>query len=242
MQIRIASWNIWQGRHVDSIIEILRDTHADIIALQEVTERILDGIPINTAKQIAEQLGYHVYFGKAFHTDRHTPEYDFGNAVLSKFPILHTDTHMLSTLESYTKNSETEPRNATEIQIEVDNMPVRILSTHLGYSDTLGEGDLQIFQTKKLLEITPSEKTLILGDFNSTPESTVIQLMTGKMKNLNPNSNTPTWTDMRTEDQPTYHIDYLFASSDINASKVTNKKYESSDHSILIADIELTHD
>jgi endonuclease/exonuclease/phosphatase family metal-dependent hydrolase len=127
MKLKVISWNIWGGRRLDEVISFLSHEDPDIIALQEVSERDVHGKIKNDAHVIAEALGYYVFFGKAFTTDRHTPPYSLGNAVISRFPILESRTFELSGLPLYRNNSITEPRNTVVSRIAVESQELCIL-------------------------------------------------------------------------------------------------------------------
>ena len=83
-QLRVATYNIHSCKGLDSrcacerIAGVLRSTHADVIALEEVRA--------NQAGEIAHDLGFEFVFA---HADT-VHGYDFGNAVLSRFPIIQT--------------------------------------------------------------------------------------------------------------------------------------------------------
>src|SRR5947199_24580 len=102
MQIKVLSWNIWQGYHLDLILETLREQNPDIIGLQEVPEK--DGT--NVAQVLAEKLQYHCAYFRAIDMTRlGTP---MGNAILSKLPIAESKRHFLSEPELYKGDAETE--------------------------------------------------------------------------------------------------------------------------------------
>ncbi len=239
MKLKVLTWNIWGGKQRDTIIKGLQSLDFDIAALQEITVREQQGKLENDAEIIAQSLDMSYSYAKAFRTDRHTPIYDLGNAIISRFPFSNSVTHMLSDLSSYKKNSTTEPRNALSIQIETDSKPLTVVSTHLGYSDTLGEGELQLIQAQSLLKSIPSTRTILMGDFNSTPSSSVTQSVKQTFKDTHTNPPNNTWTNMRVEEKPQFCIDYIFISSDLEvlSSEVIN--LPGSDHFPVVAEIEV---
>ncbi len=54
MKLKVLSWNIWCGTHLDQVIDFLEKSEADIVALQEgcIDQRG------NIVKIISEKLGY----------------------------------------------------------------------------------------------------------------------------------------------------------------------------------------
>src|SRR5690606_7859911 len=137
-------------------------------------------------------------------TDRHTPVYDLGNGLLSKYPIQGKAVHLLRDLPTYQRNSTTEPRNAIEISSSVNNNTIRCVSTHIGYDDTLGEGNLQKKQLQTVLTVVPNQKAIIMGDFNSTPRSTALNTIESKLVHADRELTKITWTNLKKETHPQY--------------------------------------
>lgn len=239
MQFKFISWNIWGGKNRDQVVSFLQNTPFDILALQEVTVRDNQGNLENDALIIAEKLGYHVTYATAFRTDRHETVYDLGNAIISKYPIEKTQVHELSDLSQYEKNSTTEPRNAVQADIRgEDGTVIHVISTHLGYSQDLQATPLQTYQLNKLLELVPREKTVLMGDFNSEPTSTIIQRLSEEFVVLNHLTN-PSWTNFKNPSHPQHRIDYIFTTHDIHTHSFSIENSQASDHFPLFATLEV---
>jgi endonuclease/exonuclease/phosphatase family metal-dependent hydrolase len=120
--LRLVTFNIKFGERLDSAIALLRETpelrDADILALQEVdaaaTTRIADSL----------DMAY-VYYPATLHplTDR-----DFGNAILSRWPIT-ADRKIVLPHRGRLRGTL---RVATAATIDVAGTPVRAYSVHLG--------------------------------------------------------------------------------------------------------------
>lgn len=239
MQLKVLSWNIWGGKNREQVIAFLKSTPFDVLALQEVTVREKNGTLENDADVIAQALGYHVSYAKSFRTDRHVPVYDMGNAIISKFPITQSITHSLSDLSTYEKNASTEPRNALQTDISVENTMVHVVSTHLGYSEDLQATPLQLQQVDTLLSAIPSTHTILMGDFNSEPSSKIIKKVEQQLQHTDSNVLTPSWTNMRKDEHPKHRIDYIFVSKDLHTRSFDIKESDASDHLPLFAEIEV---
>ena len=120
--LRVVSFNIEFALRVDSAIGLLASDPAlrgaDVLLLQEMNEE--------ATRRVAEALGmWYVYYPAIFHlrTKRH-----FGNAVLSRWPIIE-DKKIL--LPHHSRFARTQ-RTATAATLRVGGSLVRVYSTHLG--------------------------------------------------------------------------------------------------------------
>lgn len=235
MKIKLLSWNIWHGKYLKEVIEFLKKADADIIALQEVVETE-EPKKENQAEIIAQALGYNFVFFKAFTTERHHPSYSQGNAILTKFKIKESKGVFLSDLSHYRGNAETEPRIALETHLEIAGEKLQVINTHLAYSHELKPSEMRHRQLNKLLTLIDKEKAVLMGDFNSTPETEVIKKVEEVLVNADPKSNQPTWSVFENEYHGfkvkglEYRIDYIFVSPDISVETFKIEDTKASDH------------
>lgn len=134
----------------DRVADVLREIDADIIALQEVP---LGGTRTpNVLAVLQEATGYVAAEGPA--CDR--PERRYGNAVLSRYPILSMRAIDLSF-------GSREPRGALDADVNCHGHLLRIVATHLGLR-TAERHD----QIRKLLQMFDTEEmpVILLGDIN----------------------------------------------------------------------------
>src|SRR4051794_4763838 len=94
-RVRVLTLNIWnrQGpweQRSKLIRRGLAELQPDLVGLQEVLHH--DGEPIDQAQELAAGLGYHVAFAPAWHIGGGL---QFGNAVLSRWPITQADNFTL---------------------------------------------------------------------------------------------------------------------------------------------------
>src|SRR6267142_5919566 len=64
--VRVVSWNINRGLHLDRVIQFLTGTKADILLLQEADQNARRTHQINVAREIAEKLRMNYAFGMEF--------------------------------------------------------------------------------------------------------------------------------------------------------------------------------
>lgn len=230
MRIKILTWNIWQGKHLQQVIDFLKQTDADIIALQEVVEK--EGT--NTAEVIASTLSYHYIYYRAKDAAVYKPNQ--GNAILSKFPIAQSNRHVLSDPGLIIYTPETEPRIAVEAHILVNKRELSVLTTHLAYSRELKQSATRNRQAQTLYKFIHSKNTILMGDFNMTPGDSFLKKLERKLQNADPGTEKPTWTvypfalNGFTVDSLQYRLDYLFVSRDIQVEATTISSSSASDH------------
>lgn len=233
--MKVVTWNIWKGKYLDKVIDQLADLDADIIGLQEVKAYQKDSQNINIGEVIAKKLGYHFIYCKSFTTDRHYPSFDQGNAMLSRLPIHSSHCHFLSTMDDYKGDSATEPRTAVEVEISINGQIVSIFNTHLGYAPDLTDTPLQMQQIHNLLDITSQKNSIVIGDFNVPPTSSLIQAMESTFTNTDKDGSLPT----RIEENNEGHIDYIFVPKDMAFSHFQIHDTTASDHRPLSVELKL---
>jgi endonuclease/exonuclease/phosphatase family metal-dependent hydrolase len=155
--LRFVTFNVKYGEQVDSAISVLNGTAelrgADVVALQEVdaagTERIARALDMRW-----------VYYPATFH-----PKFDrdFGNAVLSRWPIVADRKLILPHLGRFRRTA----RTATVATILVSGQALRVYSAHLGtmaeISPTAKREQAQVI----LADAADHPRVVVLGDMNS---------------------------------------------------------------------------
>lgn len=236
--IKVMSYNIHIGnppskdagyRDLPAIAQVINLQKPDLVALSEVDNKTRrSGLTVNQAKELGRLTGMYYYFTKAMNYQ----DGEYGDAVLSRFPILDSIRHELPTT-----GSSFEPRSAAMILVEKEGRKFYFTATHLDH--TSGDAN-RILQASRLIEIlkTLSLPILLAGDLNATPNSEPIQILKQELQ-IGCNNNCPyTFSALN----PTRTIDYIMCRP---ASffkflnyKVVNETY-ASDHLPLIAEIEL---
>ncbi|MBU6323341.1 endonuclease/exonuclease/phosphatase family protein [Patescibacteria group bacterium] len=220
MELKILSWNIWIDGHFEDIKAFLASADADIIGLQEVK----DDDPERDVIGFLSGLGYaHVFAPAKKSWGGHV--YRDGPAVFSRLPVLKSETHLLS---------ERDERAAARADIQAGKRVLHVFSTHLVHTHQK-ESEVQAAQAEKLLSLLPAADTILMGDFNATPESGTIR----RMKE--------TLTDADAQDLPTWSVypegcstclpqrvdtklDYIFTTPDLKTRSFRVEESKGSDH------------
>lgn len=163
--LRIVSFNVEFSKEVPRGIRVLRTSaqlrDADIVLLQEMTAR--------AAKMIADSLDmHHVYYPAIYNR---LARRDFGNAVLSRWPIVEDQKLILPARSRYAKTQ----RTATAATVRIGDNAVRIYSTHLGTPADLG-WDGRVEQVTAIVnDAARHPRVIIGGDMNSEEIGRVVR-------------------------------------------------------------------
>lgn len=160
-ELRVVTFNIWHDMgnwpaRQKLLLNALRDADADVIALQEVLEDKNKGLP-NQAETLARALGgYSVHF---FSTDPPGAPRRYGNAILTRLPVVAEATRKLEPVADY--------RTAVRVRVSAHGRPIDIVVTHLAWQDNAGP--VRARQVADLFAWLPAEGVplIVLGDFNA---------------------------------------------------------------------------
>jgi endonuclease/exonuclease/phosphatase family metal-dependent hydrolase len=220
MKLKILSWNIWIDGYFDQVADFLGQSGAEIIGLQEVT----NDNPNRDVIGYLANLGYEGVFAPVKHSSGRKT-YIAGPAIFSKYKIAASQTYILS---------ETDRRAAIRADIEVRGAMLHVFSTHLMHSHQQ-PSDTQNLQIDALLKALPSSKTVVLGDFNATPDSMPIRTMSMALLDTDPIS-TPTWSvypagcSICNPQSLDTRLDYIFVTKDLQTNSFKVEQSKGSDH------------
>jgi len=157
--LQLASYNIHIGVgrdghfHPERVAAVIRELDADVIALQEVQ---LGAGTFDMLAHLAEATGYAALAGP---TLTHPTHGHYGNAVLSRLPVLRWRCLDLSVAGH-------EPRGALDVTVDCeDAVTLRLIATHLGLRPPERR-----HQVRRLLREVNADHhrgaTVLLGDLN----------------------------------------------------------------------------
>lgn len=177
-ELTVVSYNIRHGRGMDGEVNLARTGRAlarlapDIVALQEVDRLVERSGQVDESRVLGEQLGMQHAFG-AFMPYQGG---EYGMAILSRFPIVHT--HPLRLPDG------NEPRIALMAELSLpDGARVLVVNVHF---DWVANDSLRYRQVDALAAVldTVSLPTILLGDFNDQPGSRTLSRWQGRFRTI----------------------------------------------------------
>jgi endonuclease/exonuclease/phosphatase family metal-dependent hydrolase len=173
--VRLLTFNIHHGvgddgRHdLPRLATVLAAADADVISLQEVDRHFGPRSEnVDQAQLLARALDMQLAWGPAVDEPRPggQPRGEYGNALLSRLPILISDVHKLP--------GGGEPRCALRTMIELDGGALWVTTTHL--SRKSGDRAAQVAALAEL-HTGPMETGVVVGDFNAAPDAPELATM-----------------------------------------------------------------
>ncbi len=180
--IRVVSWNINRGFHLNEIIDYLTKVSADLVLLQEVDVHAQRTDYRNIPREIARALHMNYVFGREFEELSqgrfNSPAYH-GQATLSRFPVVRSHIVKFRRQSSFWRPRFFVPslacfqrrigaRMALVCEITFHEKKLVVYNVHL---ESRGSDKLRISQLSEILTDSrgypPETPILLAGDFNS---------------------------------------------------------------------------
>lgn len=168
--MRVLTYNIHGWRTADgapnleAVAQVIAATDADIVGLNEVYyPRAVAGAAGPALEALAEGLGMHFVFGPCVRwpAQNDMPADAYGNALLSRRPILASAAHHLTPVPGK------EQRGLLEARIQIPGRdPLTVYVTHLDHTDE----DARLVQLRALRTWTVRDRNrphVVMGDFNA---------------------------------------------------------------------------
>jgi len=233
--LRVATYNIHRCRGMDRrvdpsrIVEVLRHIDADVVALQEVVGAGPEG------SGQAEEIGAALGMGWVMACVRLLRQHQFGNVVLSRYPIVHHSQYELSWRTC-------EPRACQRADIELaGGQIVRIYNVHLGTAVLERR-----YQAGRLASYVHDHRVappkIILGDFNEWMRGLATRTLSSLFESVDIAAHLKrrrTYPGLF----PVVHLDHIYYDGRVDVRSVemprTRKALMASDHLPLIADLRI---
>lgn len=210
----------------DIMADAIKKCSADIVGLNEMRSDDTNVRYDRQAQILSELTGmkYH-YFAKAINVSDNEASYAYGNAMISKYPIVKAQTIRIPDVEG----KRYESRCLLKAWLEGG---ITVLVTHFGLTDAEQKNAVET-----VIENLENDKCILMGDFNAIPEAEVLNPIRKRMKD------TAQCFDRELlsfpSDKPDRKIDYIFVSHDIEVVSADIPSIIASDHRPHIADVKI---
>ena len=236
--LKVATYNIHKCVGIDRkysperIVDVIRELDADIVALQEVLCHSQLHRRDHQAEFIAEELGMEYRLGE----NRQLNGGNYGNAVLSRFPIGSHENYDIS-VKKY------EPRGCLRTDISINGRSVHFINVHMGTS---------FFERRKQVHKMLAEHVLdhpefvgnriVAGDFNEWINGVTTQLFRSNFNSVDPRlhlGRARTFPGIL----PLVHLDNVYFDESFRLRNATlhrsRKALVASDHLPIVAEFEI---
>ena len=256
MKLKIMTYNICSGHHYEAedgytpmpsttgpydlsrCAKVIAGLSPDICGLNEVDNFMDRSGNISQTDFIGDATGMKGFFGKAtsFSFDLKGA---YGNAVLSRFPIIKADTVTIPDPEIRDENAWYETRSISRVVLDVEGTPVTVLQTHFG----LPVSEKQNAQTTlvKVIDEIGDKPIILMGDFNIRPNDFLLKPIrerlfdTASLKE----GYFRTWPSYETDKAAKCKIDYVFVSHHFKPVSIEIPETCASDHLPYVVEVEL---
>ena len=234
--LRVMSYNIHHAEGLDGrldverIARVITDAGPDIVGLQEVDRGVERTQKRDLPAELARLTGMTVHF------EKNIPHQggQYGNAVLSKFPIKRAkNTH----LKSFANG---EQRGVQQLVLDVHGREVLFMNTHLDARRDPAEREHSAGELRTIVAAAGALPVIMVGDFNAVPSAPSVVAVAAFL--------TDAWTALYPDQtgytipvrKPTRRIDYVWITpASLTPLKMWIPSTEASDHLPIVADLQL---
>ena len=241
--MKLLQANIWGGRLEKQVLELLKAEQADIVCLQEAISLPGDGGLFVTIEQLQERCSYaYVYTSPVFSFGFMGKEAHFGNTILSKLPLLETDTTFTRLQHKANFSFDDDDYNVRNLQhasVVIGDRTLHILNHHGHHIPSHKDGDRETERQCSIIaeKISKLDGPIILaGDFNLAPHSKSLEKINQILTNLSIEAGLETTRTQLTHKKEV--CDYIFVNDDVQVQSFRALDDIASDHKALILEFD----
>lgn len=249
MQLTIMTYNICSGHHFEEkagykpglpspydlsrCAKVISDIAPDICGLNEVDNFAERTGFISQTEYVSQAVGMNGFFGKALDFSKG----EYGNAVLSRFPILETEVISIPDPQIHDEPAYYESRSVTRAVVDTGDAQITVLQTHFGLAISEQQNAQQT-----LLQILDKESgpVILMGDFNIRPDNRLLDPIRERLIDtafLQPGY-FKTFPSYPTN-YPDCKIDYVFVSKHFTPRALQIPQVRASDHMPYVVEVSL---
>lgn len=243
-RLKVVTYNVHRCLGVDGklspqrIAQVIAETGADVVALQELDVRRKRSGGIDQAEAIARELGMD---NVHFHPAMRVMEEEYGDAIITSLP---SRVVKAGALPGIARRPKIEPRGAIWAEIDLHGQPVQIVNTHLGLRREERRAQARALLGPDWIAGAEADAPMVLlGDFNSFPRGSVCGMIRERFRDAHKLGAPKRRRPRRTYPAgfPVFRIDHVFVGRGIEViSADTHRSTLSraaSDHLPLVAEL-----
>ena len=247
MELKVMTYNICSGRDftgyqpggkrdfnmdVRLAAGVMKKYAPDIIGVNEVRGEGPGKDFTDQARTMGEELGYHYFFGPAIRFDGGP----YGNAFLTRFPILRAETILIPDPEDRSgdkPNTYYETRGIIKAELDVPG-GLTVFVSHFGLA--FSEQRNAVAALLEALK-TVSGPVLFMGDLNMQPDDPILAPVFSVLRDTA--AGLPTKPFTFSSFDPRIKIDYIFTSDHFTVRSAAPLDEHVSDHRPYLAELTL---
>ncbi len=229
--VRVIDYNVHNGFNtagrldMEALATIIEESGADVVGLQEISRGWLIWGRLDMLTWLSQRLDMPYVSGP-------TADAQWGNAVLSRYPIVNAETFRLppDTVDIL--------RGYIVAEIDIGARNLQLIDTHFSHHSK--DDPIRVMQASALANAWDgAPATVIVGDMNAVPDSEAMQILSrAGLVNVAAEIGTPPIRTSPSNDLR-HQIDYIWASPDLHYSDLEIIQSTASDHLPVIATITL---
>ena len=227
MELKVMTFNTqhcmnFMTRRIDYgvMADAIKACAPDVVALNEIRDKgVSEGYDaqVDILAKMTDMKGV---FAEAIRFEGENP---YGNGLLSKFPILSAEVIPIPVPEVRPYKGYYEDRCLLKATLDIRGERLTVLVIHVGLNPDEAERAIDT-----ILKNLPSEKCILMGDFNMKPDNSLLVPIFERMQDAAKQISGEAFTFP--SDKPDRKIDYIFTTHDIKISFASVPNIVASDH------------
>lgn len=172
--LKVLTFNIHHAEGIDGrldvarVAQVIRDSGADVVGLQEVDRGAARTGRRDLLAEIAGLAGMRFAFGKNIDLQGG----DYGNALLTRFPIVSEGNRLLPLIGGG------EQRGVLQVVVDVEGTQVLVLTTHFDHRGPDPQRVASAGEMLAMIDAWGGGPVIAMGDFNDVPGSATYRVLT----------------------------------------------------------------
>lgn len=234
--IAIATNPTWNPDKVNlaGVADVIAAQNADVVVLQEVDRNRARSGNVDQARWLGERLGYNHAFAPAYTNEEEGHRTGaYGNAILSRFPII--DLQVTHLEHRSAKTGWIEPRSCFVATLDTDPA-IQVMGLHLS---TIAEE--RVYPLKQIAGIVKERSAhplVMMGDFNANYTELQATELPSLLENIYASNPVATYPNGVAAHSAIDHM-WVSAQWQVQAAWVVSERLGRSDHNPIVADLTL---